>query len=53
MKTYYIIRFYENGDKEQIDGNLSLDEVKKHCNNKETSGINEQGIRFFDGYSQE
>lgn len=53
METYYIIRFYENGDKEQIDGGLSLDEAKKHCNNDETQGIDDNGIRFFDGYNKE
>lgn len=54
METYKIIRFFENGqDKEVIKTGLTLEDAQEHCQREDTSGVDENGIRFFDGYTEE
>lgn len=50
--TYKIVRFYENGKKRIIDTGLTLEEAKKHCDDKKTSGV-KNGVRYFDGFVKE
>lgn len=52
-KTYFIARFFENGEKEVIKRGLSLEQAKEHCQRDDTSGIDKNGIRFFDGYNED
>lgn len=49
-KTYEIVRFYQDSNKESdiIKTGLTLEEAQEHCNNGETHGIG-----WFDGYREE
>ncbi len=47
-KTYKIIRFFFNKEKEIQDEGLSLEEVQAHCNNPDSRGDD-----WFDGYESE
>lgn len=51
-KTYSIIRFYEDGEKEITKQGLSLEEAREHCQGDDTSGVID-GRRFFDGFHAE
>lgn len=53
MDTYKIIRFFESGYNEKQRSGLTLEEAQEHCQNDNTQGIDENGVRFFDGYIQE
>lgn len=37
MSTYKIVRFFQNHPKEIIDTGLTLEQVKKHCSDPESS----------------
>ena len=63
-KTYYIVRFYQNHEKEYLADltGLTLEEALVHCLDPETSSMTcstEEGLRrlrekgpWFDGYHQ-
>ena len=48
MKTYKIIRFYQEGTPEVMAEGLTLQEAQAHCQDDTTSG---EG--WFDGYEAE
>jgi hypothetical protein len=51
-KTYKIVRFFENGEREYGKTGLTLEEAQEHCQRDDTSGEID-GVRFFDGYNEE
>lgn len=63
MTTYAIYRHFMNHPKQFIKGGLTLEEVKEHCSDPETSSktcTNAEGIRlaeekgpWFDGFDEE
>lgn len=53
MDTYKIVRFFENGSNELIKEGLTLDEAQEHCQDENTQGENDEGIKWFDGYVKE
>lgn len=51
--TYRIVRFYADDRPERvIEEGVTLAEAQAHCNDKSTSGEDENG-RYFDGYREE
>lgn len=56
-QTYLIRHFYsddtnENHRKVLIRG-LTLEEAREHCNDPDTSGVDDNGNPWFDGYEAE
>ena len=52
-QTYQIRRFYENRDSEIVESGLTLAEAKAHCEDPDTSGICDDGTKWFDGFERE
>jgi len=50
MKTYKIVRFYKDEDKESeiIKEGLTMEEAKEHCSSPDT-----EGDGWFDGFEEE
>jgi hypothetical protein len=59
MDTYEIVRFFENGQEQEIiETGLSLDDAKEHCSDPATSSStsthsNPYGTEWFDGFRSE
>ena len=63
MPTYKIVRFFQDGDNEDIAAGLTLVEAQAHCSNRETSSRTCTGAvelartdargPWFDGYREE
>lgn len=53
MTTYKIIRFKQDGENEVIERGLTLEEAQEHCQRADTQGIDKNGLKWFDGYTQE
>ena len=52
-KTYNILRFYFlDYPTKVIKENVSLEEAQAHCQDPSTSGTDENGDLFFDGYTE-
>jgi hypothetical protein len=62
-KTYCIVRFFQEHDKEIIETGVSLEDALEHCLNPETSSqtcttaegqqLTDQRGPWFDGYEEE
>jgi hypothetical protein len=60
---YKITRFFANGDREEIQDGLTLEEAKEHCSDPDTSSrtcTTDEGMEltakrgpWFDGYDEE
>lgn len=48
MTTYKIVRFRFQGDNEDIEHGLTLEEAQEHCQRDDT-----RGDGWFDGYTEE
>lgn len=48
MKSYRIVRFFFDSDKQLIKQGLTLEEAQAHCNDDKTHGTG-----WFDGYESE
>lgn len=57
MEYYQIVRFCfdENSPEHRrvIDFGLTLEEAQEHCQDDSTSGVDENGNPWFDGYESE
>lgn len=63
IKTYRVVRFFEQGGRETVASGLTLDEAREHCDNSETSAGTAMGLEarrlteecglWFDGYEEE
>lgn len=48
MTTYTIVRFRQNGESEEVETGLTLEEAQAHCRRDDTHGDG-----WFDGYREE
>jgi hypothetical protein len=52
--TYKISRFYQDlRPRETIETGLTRKEAQAHCSDPDSSGVTDDGVRWFDGFEEE
>lgn len=63
MDTYSIIRFFQDGERQELQSGLSLEDAQEHCNDPQTSSrtctepalvaMTAERGQWFDGFEAE